>query len=426
MTIILRQVKVRQARPLTFWSATWQIRYVHELFQKMVPASMKGVKPTGRLAEVALLFLRLGATSFGGPAAYIGLMHHEVVKRRKWLDDQQFLDLMSATMLLPGPNATEIASHLGLRRAGWLGLIAAGGLFVLPGMAAILVVAWAYVRYGSLPEVSWVLYGIKPAVIAVIVQAVWSLGRKGLKGSLSAMVGVAVLGLYQFGFDEVALLFLGAAVVLAVRSGRQFFKRGVSAIFALPLLLKAPVAAASGIAMPFSQSILFLTFLKIGATLFGSGYVLLAFLQSEFVVKLGWLTNAQVIDAIAVAGQITPGPVFTSATFVGYILGGWPSALLATLGIFLPSFILVGLLGRILPFVRKKWWAAAFLDGVNAASLGLMTAVAIRLGSVALVDPFTIILAAGALVMVFRFKVNSVWLVLGGGVLGAAYRLILG
>jgi chromate transporter len=387
---------------------------------------MKDIEPSARLREVALLFLRLGATSFGGPAAYIGLMHHEVVNRRRWMDDQRFLDLMSATMLLPGPNATEIASHLGLIRAGWRGLIAAGGLFILPGILAILAVTWAYVRYGSLPEVTWVLYGVKPAVIAIIVQAVWSLGRKGLKGPLTAVVGLAVLLLYLAGFDEIALLFAGAAIVMLVRSGHRFFRQGLSAILTFPLLLKAPITVLFSGMTAFSQSTLFLTFLKIGATLFGSGYVLLAFLKSEFVVKLGWLTDAQVIDAIAVAGQVTPGPVFTSATFIGYILGGWPSALLATLGIFLPSFLLVGLLSRVLPFVRKSWWAASFLDGVNAASLGLMTAVAIQMGRVVLVDIFTIALTLGTLVLVFRFKVNSVWLVLGGGLLGVIYKLVSG
>ncbi len=387
---------------------------------------MKDEKQQGQLTEVAMLFLRLGATSFGGPAAYIGLMHHEVVTRRKWIDDQRFLDLMSATMLLPGPNATEIASHLGLIRAGWPGLIAAGGLFILPGMAAILAVAWAYVKYGSLPEVSWVLYGVKPAVIAIIIQAVWSLGRKGLKGPLSAIVGIAALALYLVGFDEIALLFAGAAVVLLVRSGSRFIRRGSGAVLTFPLLLKMPVTAISGSAIAFSQSTLFLTFLKIGATLFGSGYVLVAFLKSNFVERLGWLTNAQVIDAIAVAGQMTPGPVFTSATFVGYILGGWPSALLATLGIFLPSFLLVGLLSRVLPFVRQSQWAAAFLDGINAASLGLMTAVAIQLGRVVLVDIFTIALTVCALFLVFRYKASSVWLVLGGGLLGVIYKLVLG
>jgi chromate transporter len=294
-------------------------------------------------------------------------------------------------------------------------------------MAAILAVAWAYVKYGSLPQVAWILYGVKPAVIAIIIQAVWSLSRRGMKGPLPIVVGLGVLALYLFGIDEIALLFAGAAVLLLARGGLRFFGRWLPAILAAPaLLLKLPLAGLSASAIAFNQSTLFLTFLKIGATLFGSGYVLLAFLKSEFVVRLGWLTNGQIIDAIAVAGQITPGPVFTSATFIGYVLGGWPSALLATLGIFLPSFILVGLLSRVLPLVRKSWWAASFLDGVNAASLGLMTAVAIQLGHVVLVDIFTVALTLCALFLVLRYKVNSVWIVLGGGLLGVIYKLAIG
>ena len=388
---------------------------------------MKDLRLSERLKEVALLFLRLGATSFGGPAAYIGLMHHEIVVRRKWIDDQRFLDLMSATMLLPGPNATEIASHLGLIRAGWIGLITAGVLFILPGTATIIVVAWAYVTYGSLPEVGWVLYGVKPAVIAIIVQAVWSLARRGIKKPLLIIVSLGVLGLYLLGLNEILLLLGGAVLVLLMQSGWRFFRKGTATLLVTPaLLLKLPLTGLVTGAAVFNQATLFLTFLKIGATLFGTGYVLLAFLRSNFVTGLGWLTDAQVIDAIAVAGQITPGPVFNSAAFVGYILGGWPSALLAALGIFLPSFILVGLLSRFLPAMRKSSLAGSFLDGVNAASLGLMTAVAIQLGSVVLVDIFTIVLTLGALFLTFRFKVNSVWLVLGGGLLGAIYKLIIG
>ena len=388
---------------------------------------MKDVKPSDRLKEVALLFLRLGATSFGGPAAYMGFMHHEIVVRRKWIDDQRFLDLMSATMLLPGPNATEVAAHLGLLRAGWLGLIAAGGLFILPGTAAIMVVAWAYVKYGSLPQVGWVLYGVKPAVIAIIVQAVWSLGKRGIKKPLLIIVGLGVLVLYLFGINEIVLLLGGAALVLLVQSGWRLRRRGAAALLVTPvLLLKLPFTGLAVGAIAFNQATLFLTFLKIGATLFGTGYVLLAFLNSEFVVNLGWLTHAQVVDAIAVAGQITPGPVFNSAAFIGYLLGGWPSALLAVLGIFLPSFILVGLLSRFLPALRKSWLAASFLDGINASSLGLMAAVAIQLGRVVIIDPFTIIITLVALFLVIRFKISSVWLVLGGGGLGMVYKLIMG
>jgi len=388
---------------------------------------MKDIRLSERLKEVALLFFRLGATSFGGPAAYIGLMHHEIVVRRKWIDDQKFLDIMGAVNLIPGPNATEIAAHLGLIRAGWLGLIVAGGLFILPGTAAIMVVAWAYVKYGSLPQVAWVLYGVKPAVIAIIVQAVGSLGKTGIKKPVLIIVGLGVLGLYLFGSNEILLLLGGAVVVVLVQSGRRLFKQKTATLLVTPaLLLKLPLPGLAASAVAFSQTTLFLTFLKMGATLFGSGYVLLAFLNSEFVVNLGWLTHAQVVDAIAVAGQITPGPVFNSAAFVGYLLGGWPSALLAALGIFLPSFILVGLLSRFLPAMRKSWLAGSFLDGVNAASLGLMAAVAIQLGRAVIIDPFTIFITLAALFMVLRFKISSVWLVLGGGGLGVIYKLIIG
>jgi chromate transporter len=388
---------------------------------------MKDIKLSENLKEVALLFFRLGATSFGGPAAYIGLMHHEVVVRRKWIDDQKFLDIMGAVNLIPGPNATEVACHLGLIRAGWRGLIVAGGLFIIPGTAAIMVVAWAYVKYGSLPQVGWVLYGVKPAVIAIIAQAIWSLGRKGFKSPLLIIIGLGVLVLYLIGLNEIALLLGGAVLFFLIQNGWKLFKKKTAALILTPaLLLKFSLVGLAGSAVSFSQTTLFLTFLKMGATLFGSGYVLLAFLNSEFVVNLGWLTHAQVVDAIAVAGQITPGPVFNSAAFIGYLLGGWASALLAVLGIFLPSFILVALLSRFLPSMRKSWWAGSFLDGINAASLGLMAAVSIQLGRSVIIDPFTIIIAVAAMFLLIRFKVNSVWLVLGGGALGAFYKLVMG
>jgi chromate transporter len=388
---------------------------------------MKDNKLSHRLIEVALVFLRLGATSFGGPAAYIGLMHNDIVVRRKWVDEQKFLDIMGAVNLIPGPNATEIASHLGLIRAGWLGLILAGALFAIPGTAAIIVVAWAYVKYGSLPEVGWVLYGIKPAVIAIIAWAIWSLARKAFKNPLLIIVGLGVLGLYLVGINEIALLLGGAVLVMLVQSGRRLFRQGSAALSVAPFfILKLPFMGFTASVVSFSQTTLFLTFLKMGATLFGSGYVLLAFLNSEFVENLGWLTHAQVVDAIAVAGQITPGPVFNSAAFVGYLLGGVPSALLAVLGIFLPSFIFVAILSRFLPSMRKSWWAGTFLDGINASSLGLMAAVSIQLGRSVIVDPFTIILTLAALFLLIKFKVSSVWLVLGSGALGAAYKVISG
>jgi chromate transporter len=374
----------------------------------------------GPLREVALLFLKLGAFSFGGPAAYIAVMQQETVRKRKWLDDQEFLDILGATNLIPGPNATEMAIHLGLRRAGWRGLLIAGTLFIVPGMLATTALAWAYVQYRSLPQVGWLLYGVKPVIIAVILQALWDLGRKAVKGWMTAVVGVAVAALYLAGFNEIALLFGGAAALMLICTGGKLLKQAVSSVVALPLI-QVPAAAAS--AVGFTQSTLFLSFLKIGVVLYGSGYVLVAFMRAEFVSRLGWITNQQLLDAIAV-GQATPGPVFSSAAFVGYLVGSWSGALVATLGIFLPSFAFVALLGRILPWTRKSSWARYFLDGVNVASLGLMAGVTWELGRAGIMDLFTLTLAVVSLVLVFRFNFNSVWLILGGGMLGLVWKLI--
>ncbi len=356
---------------------------------------------------------------------YISLMHDETVRRRRWVGNQRFLDMIGVTNLIPGPNATELAIYLGLVRAGWAGAIAGGVLFIVPGMLATLGVAWAYVTYGSMPQVAWVLYGVKPVVVAIVIQAVWSLSKSGLRGVVARATGGAVLMLYLLGFNEIMLLFGGAVVVLLASAGRRAVKTRLSAIVVVPGALQPSLAALQAVVLPLSQTTVFLTFLKIGAVLYGSGYVLLAFITSEFVDKLGWLTNQQVLDAIAV-GQITPGPVFSSATFVGYLVGGWPSALVATLGIFLPSFLLVGLLSRMLPAVRKSPWAGAFLDGVNAASLALMVGVTIKLGRDAVVDVFTIGLAVAALPLVLRSRVNSVWLIVGGAILGMAYKFVTG
>ena len=386
-----------------------------------------GSQLTGKgiyLKEVALLFLRIGATAFRGPAAYIAIMQRETVRNRRWLDEQGFLDMVGATNLIPGPNATEMALWLGLVRVGWWGYAAAGLLFILPAMLATLALAWVYVTYGSLPQVRWVLYGIKPVVIAIVVQALWDLGRKAVKSYPTVIVGAGVIVLYLFGFNEIALLFAGAAIVLLFQGGRLLLRASPSAMLFVPLL-KVSLSALSVGAIPFSQLTLFLTMLKIGSVIYGSGYVLLAFFQSEFVVRLGWLTQQQLLDAIAV-GQITPGPVASRATFIGYLMGGLPSALLATLAFFLPSFFFVALLSRILPWLRKSWWSGAFLDGVNVASLGLMLGVTWQLGRAGVVDWFTILLTGTALWLVFRSKVNSAWLILGGGLLGVAYKLLLG
>jgi chromate transporter len=385
---------------------------------------MRDSKLWDRLKETALLFLKLGALSFGGPAVYIALMHEETVRRRRWIDEQRFLDLVGATNLIPGPNAAEMAIHLGLIRAGWRGLVASGAMFVLPGVAATLVVAWAYVAFGSIPAVEWAFYGMKPVVIGIVLQALWSLGRKGIKRPAMALVGVLVAVLYILGCNEIALLFGGAAAVFILQGGYRILTRGLEALAPIPGLLQVSLAAMAG-AAPFSPSTLFLSFLKIGSVLYGSGYVLLAFLRAEFVHRLGWLSEQNVLDAV-IAGQITPGPVFSSATFIGYLLGGWPSALLATLGIFLPSFLFVGFLSRVLPLVRKSPWAAFFLDGVNVASLALMAGVTVQLGRAAVTDAFTSVLFLASLIAVFRLKINPVWLILGGAVIGGVFKFLAG
>ncbi|MBE7553317.1 MAG: chromate efflux transporter [Anaerolineales bacterium] len=365
------------------------------------------------LAEVVLFFLKLGVTAFGGPAAHIALMHDELVKRRKWLDEQHFLDLLGATNLIPGPNSTEMTIHLGFLRAGWPGLILAGVCFITPAALITLALAWAYVQYGTTPAADRLLYGVKPVIMAVIAQALWSLTPKAIKGPLTAGVGLAVLILYFFGFNEIMLLIVGGLVVMLGQNWRQRPQSGLTILLAglpglgLPLFVAAPVSLLQ----------LFLIFLKIGSVLYGSGYVLLAFLRADFVIRLGWLTDSQLLDAIAI-GQVTPGPVFSTATFIGYILAGLPGALLATLGIFLPSFVFVALSNPLIPRLRNSPWTGSLLDGVNVASLGLMAAVTWQLGRASLVDPLTIALALAAAVLLLRYKVNSTWLIAGGALIG--------
>jgi chromate transporter len=365
-----------------------------------------------RLTEVARLFLKLGMTAFGGPAAHIAMMHDEIVKRRKWLSDQQFLDLVGATNLIPGPNSTEMAIHIGFLRAGWPGLIMGGICFIVPAMLIVLFLAWVYVRFGATPQAEWLLYGIKPVVIAIIVQALWSLGQKAVKGALTAAVAVIVIILYFMGVNEIALLFGGGLIVMLVMNYRRL-RRRMAGIF-IPL---SSMGILSYVSIPFSLPQLFLTFLKIGAVLYGSGYVLLAFLRADFVVRFGWLTDQQLMDAIAI-GQVTPGPVFTTATFIGFVLGGIPGALLATLAIFLPSFIFVAISNPLIPRVRNSAWVSGLLDGVNVASLGLMAAVTWQLGRASLIGPLTILIALSSFVLLIWFKVNSTWLIAGGGLIG--------
>jgi len=369
-----------------------------------------------RLSEVASLFLRIGIIGFGGPAAHVAMMHDEVVKRRRWLSEGQFLDLMGATNLIPGPNSTEMAIHIGYLRAGWPGLIVGGMCFILPAMLIVMGLSWAYVRYGTTPQASWLMYGIQPVVVAIIAYALWDLGRKAIHSALTAAVGLAVFGLYFLAVNEIILLFGGALLVMAVENWRRLREAGRLAAF-------APLAGLSLLAVtatPFSLPVLFLTFLKIGTVLYGSGYVLLAFVHADFVEKLGWLTEQQLIDAIAV-GQVTPGPLFTTATFIGYILGGPQAAVVATVGIFLPAFILVAVTNPWIPRLRNSPWASSLLDGVNAAALGLMAGVTVQIGRSALIDLVTVLLALVAFMLIFRFRVNSTWLILGGAGLGLFY-----
>ena len=370
-----------------------------------------------RLIEVAALFLRLGFTAFGGPAAHIAIMRDEVVKKRKWLTEQEFLDLFGAANMIPGPTSTETAIYLGYRRVGWIGLVLAGVCFILPAMLIVMILSWAYIRYGTTTWATNILYGIMPVVMAIIAQALWGLGRKAIKNWLTGVIGVCAVIFYLFGVNIlIVLLFAGLIVMIG---------ENLSRIKNVPLAgILLPIAGLNLLttSTPFSLTLLFLNFLKVGATLYGSGYVLLAYLHADFVLGLGWLTNKQLIDAIAI-GQITPGPVFTTATFIGYLLGGIPGALVATLGIFLPSFIFVGVSSLFIKRIRNSPWASSFLDGVNAASLGLMLAVSVQLASTALIDPLTIGVAVICLIILIRFQTNSTWLIAGGALIGLLHTL---
>ncbi|MBI3737549.1 MAG: chromate efflux transporter [Chloroflexi bacterium] len=371
-----------------------------------------------KLLEVAKLFLKLGFTAFGGPAAHVAMFHEEVVARRKWLTDEEFLDLLGATNLIPGPNSTEMAIHVGFMQAGWLGLIVGGVCFIAPAMLIVLALAWLYVQFGSTPQIAWLMYGIKPVVIAIIAQALWTLESKLFKNPWATLVGVAVFVLYLFRMNEIALLFAGGLVVMLAKNFRRLRHGNIAAF--IPSLGGAWLTQT---VIPFSLPVLFLTFLKIGAVLYGSGYVLFAFVHADFVTRLGWLTDQQLIDAIAV-GQITPGPLFTSATFIGYMLGGVPGALLATLGIFLPSFFFVAISNPLIPRIRNSTWMSGLLDGVNASSLGLMAGVTFQLGSTSLTDLFTVLLAILALVLLIKYKVKSTWLIAVGAIAGFLIFLI--
>jgi chromate transporter len=381
------------------------------------------LKKAVNLLDVAGLFLKLGFTAFGGPAAHIALMEQEAVIRRGWLSREEFLDLLGVANLIPGPSSTELAIFLGYRRAGWLGLVLAGVCFILPAALIVSGIAWAYVNFGKLPETKGLLYGVKPVIIAVVVQALWKLGRVAVKTRMLAIVGVGAAALSYLGVNPLLVLLLVGVLMMAARAGSQP-KGAVAGLTPwLGVTSSAPLAAATGAAAPFSVWMLSLVFLKVGAVLFGSGYVLLAFLRADLVEHYHWLTENQLLDAVSV-GQFTPGPVFTTATFIGYILGGPKAALLATVAIFLPGFVLVAISGPLVPRLRKSPLAGAFLDGANVASLALMAVVTWHLGQAALVDWLTISLAVAAAVWLLFYRVNSTWLILGGAALGLA-RFVL-
>jgi chromate transporter len=370
------------------------------------------VAERSRLREVIIVFLTLGVIGFGGPAAHIALMREELVRRRHWLDDQRFVDLMGATNLIPGPNSTELAIYLGYERARWRGLVMAGVCFILPAVVIVLAIAWAYTEYGTTPAFDGVLYGVRPVVLAIIIMALLGLVRPAVKSSLTAVIAVAVFVGYLLGVDALFLLLLGGAVVMLARLGGEMLaarRDGVVVLAAALPVFSDPTGAQLGR--------LFLVFLKVGAVLYGSGYVLLAFLQDDLVDRLGWLTQDQLLDAISI-GQVTPGPLFSTATFVGYLVAGLPGALLATIGIFLPSFLLVGLLIRLVDKIRERAWSSAFLDGVNAASIALMAGVTVLLAREAVVDALTAVLAVVTALLLWRTRINSAWLIAGGALVG--------
>ena len=374
-----------------------------------------------RLTELATVFLRLGTIAFGGPAAHIAMMDEVVVQQRQWLSREKLLDLIGVTNLLPGPNSTELAIHIGYERVGWRGLFVAGSCFILPAMLIVWVLAALYVRYQSVPQLQWLLYGIKPVMIAIVLQALWKLGQKAAKDVPTIIAGLAAVAAYFAGLNEVLLLLLLGLAVMLVKWQRHGTTAGA---FLLPFFGVLSQAGGTAIAtVSVSWVSVFLFFLKIGCVLYGSGYVLLAFLQRDLVERNQWLTSQQLLDAVAI-GQLTPGPVFTTATFIGYLLAGNAGAIAGTLGIFLPAFLLVWLVNPFVPKLRQSGWASGFLDGVNAASLGLMAGVTYTLGQTALIDGLTVVLAISSAIAVFRFRVNSAWLVLAGGAIGLASHLL--
>ncbi|MEL6580410.1 MAG: chromate efflux transporter [Cyanobacteria bacterium J06621_12] len=384
----------------------------------MEAESNESVKPG--LKELAQVFFRLGAIAFGGPAAHIAMMDDEIVQRRGWMKRENLLDLMGVTSLLPGPNSTELAIHIGYEQRGWSGLFVAGSCFIFPAMVMVWLLAVLYVRTQTVPQFAWLLYGIKPVIIAIVLRAVWKLGKKAVKDMPTGIAGVVAIAAYFARFNEVLILLLLGIAVMLVKNW-QNKSTGSNGAFLLPFSGFLAQTGGATTAVSLTWGTVFFFFFKIGCVLYGSGYVLLAFLQRDLVENNQWLTSQQLLDAVAI-GQITPGPVLTTATFVGYLLAGNAGAIAGTVGIFLPAFLLVGLVNPWVKRIRRSPWASSFLDGVNAASLGLMAGVTLTLGQAALIDWLTAIMAILSAIAVFKFKVKPIWLVVLGGAIGFVFH----
>ncbi|WP_016952369.1 chromate efflux transporter [Anabaena sp. PCC 7108] len=383
--------------------------------------------PLSRLGEVAKLFLKLGMIGFGGPVAHIAMIEDEVVKRRQWLTREHFLDLLGATNLIPGPNSTEMAIHIGYIYAGWLGLIVAGVCFILPAVLITGVLAGIYVNYGTLPQVAPLLYGIKPAVLAIILNAIWGLAKKAVKTRQLLVIAIMV-GVVTFFWkvnEIIALLIGGFLGMLWLNRHNQNHTPGNQTnllIAGLTIGATWQVTSVSAVSVPLWQLGWF--FLKVGSVLFGGGYLLVAFLQGGLVEEYGWLTQQQLLDAIAI-GQFTPGPVLSTATFIGYVLAGMPGAIVATLGIFLPSFLFVAALNPLIPRLRTSAWTRAFLDSVNVSAVALMVLATLQLAIATLtiqkapyMDFIASAIALISVILVLRYRINAAWLVCGGGLIG--------
>ena len=360
--------------------------------------------------------VKLGTIAFGGPAVHVAMLREEAVRRRRWLEDSEFLDLFGAVSVLPGPSSTQLAIVLSRRRAGWAGLVVGGACFIAPAMSIVLGLAWAYRRYHATPTGGGVIYGVEPVVVAVVAVALWELGHSALKQRWFALIGAGALAAY-FGGMNVLLLLAAGGLAASLVTNRHRLTGSPALLPVLPVL----AAAAPSRIRPGSLAVLS-EFAKLGVIVFGSGYVLLAFLRADLVIHLHWLTGHQVLDAVA-AGQVTPGPVFTTATFVGYLLGGVPTALVATAGIFVPSFVMVSVLEPLVRRGRRSAWLAPALEGVTVAALGLMAGVTVDLARTAIVDPITGLLTAAALAVMIRWRPNGAWLVAGGAAVGVAHAL---